>query len=177
MSKAWEDLRDRMLKETEKIWFEEPDELKELRLGVLKNKAGSYGQYFTTLDFANGMIRDFSMYTMYPILKLALNPRISLDQLKEIVMAFHPMYTDYLRYSGYITLDAFDREFIRIMDTFESKEEFVDCYKAFLKYANKLGAWSYHYYPWEIMVLFPQKSKDMVEELSRLGGVEDIDFF
>jgi hypothetical protein len=87
------------------------------------------------------------------------------------------MYTDYLRYSGYITLDAFDREFIRIMDTFESKEEFVDCYKAFLKYANKLGAWSYHYYPWEIMVLFPQKSKDMVEELSRLGGVEDIDFF
>ena len=93
MAKNWQDLRDRMLAETERIWFEEPDELKELRLGVLKNKAGSYDQYFTTIDFANGMIRDFSMYTMYPILKLALNPNIPLEQMKDIVKAFHPPYT------------------------------------------------------------------------------------
>jgi hypothetical protein len=172
MAKNWQDLRDRMLAETERIWFEEPDELKELRLGVLKNKAGSYDQYFTTIDFANGMIRDFSMYTMYPILKLALNPNIPLEQMKDIVKAFHPPYTDYLRYSGYITLDAFDREFISLMDTFESKDDFIDCYKAFLRYANKVAAWSYHYFPWEIMALYPQKTAEHVNELARLGGTE-----
>lgn len=150
--KKWERLKKDIEAETKRILVKEPEELKTLRTGKLDNKAGSYGQYWTTLDFANGMIRDFSMYTMYPILKLSYEPDYNLEQLKKLIAVFHPPYTEYLGYSGYVTMKQFDRTFRECLNEndFQNKDEFISLYRSYLIYTNKLAAWSFHYFPWEI---------------------------
>jgi hypothetical protein len=159
--KKWELLKQDIENETKRILAEEPEELRVLRAGELDNKAGSYGQYWTTLDFANGMIRDYSMYTMYPILKLAYEPNNTLDHLKNLITVFHPPYTEYLGYSGYETMKKFDRTFRECLDTGDitTKDEFIRLYRSYLIYTNKLAAWSYHYFPWEIGFDWKQKAK------------------
>lgn len=170
MSNTWKDLKVKIAKETERIWLTEPEDLKALRMGALANKAGSYNQWWTVIDFANGMIRDFSMYTMYPILKAVMDPIFTLDQAKLLVRTVHPPITDYLRYSNFITLDEFDREFISTLDTMETKEDFIEIYKEYVKYTNKLAAWSYHYMTWEVMALYPyrERSDEFIRELAEI---------
>ena len=107
----WKELREAIEVETQRIWLKEPDELKIQRLGLLKNHAGSYGQYFGTWDFANGMMRDLSMYVMYPIFRLYQSGDYSLEQMKDMYIAIVPVFTEYLRYSGYPTLSRFCHAF------------------------------------------------------------------
>lgn len=168
MAARWQELKQRIEKETERIWLTEPDEMKIQRMGLLKNKAGSYGQYFGTWDFANGMMRDLSMYTMYPMLRLMTGGKFSLEQMKEMYKTIVPVYTEYLRYSGYPTLSAFCREFRQCMDEIETEADFIALYKSMLMYCNKLAAWVYHYAPWEMAVSFRQKDEAWVKEAQRL---------
>lgn len=164
----WQELKAAIEAETKRIWLTEPDELKIQRLGLLKNKAGSYGQYFGTWDFANGMMRDLSMYVMYPMLKLYETDNYSLDQMKQMYTTIVPVFTEYLRYSGYPTLCKYCYAFRDVMPEIETKEDFVSVYKALLKYCNKLAAWVYHYAPWEMAVSFRQKDEEWVKEAQRL---------
>jgi len=150
MMKKWQQLKADIEASTAAMQTEEPKELRDIRTGDVRNEAGSYGQYWTALDFSNGMIRDFSMYTMYPILKLAYDPAYDLEQLKKAYNVFHIPYTEYLGYSGMYELRSFCRRFRECLDEFESKDEFIEIYRSFLIYSNKLAAWSFHYFPWEI---------------------------
>jgi hypothetical protein len=165
MAARWTILKEEIDKETARVWREEPEELKKLRLGIIENDAGSYGQYFTTWDFANGMIRDYSMYTLYPLLRLSLDPAFSLEHLKKMFKALDPQYTVYLGYSGYRTLERFGREFSESMDEMRSKDDFIHLLTSLLKYANKLAAWSFHYFPWGIGVLYPHRHATEVAEV------------
>lgn len=170
---AWQALKTKIEAETQRIWLTEPDEMKIQRMGLLKNKAGSYGQYFGTWDFANGMMRDLSMYTMYPMLRLFLNGNFSLAQMKEMYATIVPVYTEYLRYSGYPTLSAFCREYRASMDSIERSEDFIALFKTLLGYCNKLAAWVYHYAPWEMAVSFRQKDQTWVSEAQRLLDLQN----
>jgi len=152
---SWKSLQQQIDTETERIWRQEPEEHRKLRLGVIDNAAGSYGQYFTTWDFANGMIRDYSMYTLYPLLRLSLDASFSLEHLKKMFKVFDPQYTVYLGYSGFRTLEEFGRSFLEAMETMSTRDDFIALLTSLLKYANKLAAWSFHYFPWAIGALFP----------------------
>jgi hypothetical protein len=171
MKKEIKELKEQIEMETKKIWAEEPDELKKLRMGYIENEAGSYGQYFTTWDFANGMIRDYSMYTLYPILKLAKLSQFELEQCKKMFEVFDPHYSEYLGYSGYRTLEKLCKRFKDLLDFMETKDEFIELFVSLLRYANKVSAWSYHYFPWEIGVLYPQKTKEEIAEMARLAKI------
>lgn len=172
MTESVKILKDKITAETQRIWMQEPDELKIQRLGLLKNKAGSYGQYFGTWDFANGMMRDLSMYVMYPLLDLFRRATFSLDQMKELYMAIMPVFTDYLGYSGYPTLLSFCKEYRSLMGEITEKEDFISLFMTLLMYCNKLAAWVYHYAPWEMAVSFRQKNQEWVSEAQRLLDIQ-----
>lgn len=168
MAKKWELLKNEIEAEISRIWLEEPDEMKIQRLGLLQNHAGSYGQYFGTWEFANGMMRDLSMYTMYPMFRLMKKGSFTLEQMKELYCGIVPVYTEYLRYSGYPTLNRFCKAFRDSMDEIVTAEEFLEIYKTLLMYCNKLAAWVYHFAPWEMAVSFRQKDEKWVDEAKRL---------
>ena len=157
--KKWEQLKKDIDQSLVNMTTKEHDDLYKIRTDTVGNQAGSYGAYWTSVDFANGMIRDFSMYTMYPLLKLAYDDSYDLEQLKKAYMVFHPPYTEYLGYSGMYELRDFCRRFRECLDEFENKDEFIELYKSFLLYSNKLAAWSFHYFPWEIFFDFKLDKK------------------
>ncbi len=158
--------------ETARIWKQEPLELKKIRLGIIDNQAGSYGQYFATWDFANSMIRDYSQYTLHPLLKLSQEADFSLDHCRRMFCAFDPQYTVYLGYSGYHTLNRFCREFEALLPQLESKEIFIDMLISLMKYANKLCQWSFHYFPHNLGGLFPQARACEIAEVLEMQGVD-----
>ncbi|HXX37942.1 MAG TPA: hypothetical protein VEP50_07275, partial [bacterium] len=104
-------------------------------------------------------------YTLYPLLRLSLDHAFSLDHLKKMFKSFDPQYTVYLGYSGYRTLERFGREFLEAMDGMKTKEEFTDLLTSLLKYSNKLAAWSFHYFPWGIGVLYPHRHATEIAQL------------
>lgn len=61
MGKTWKELQKEIEDYIVEIWLEEPEELSKLHQGKLENCAGSYGQYFSTIDHACGMVRDFKI--------------------------------------------------------------------------------------------------------------------
>lgn len=148
--KKWEQLKVDIEAATKAMETEEPKELKDIRHACVGNEAGSYDQKWAPIDFSNGMIRDFSMYTMYPLLKLAYSQDYNLEQLKQAYMVFHPPYTEYLGYTGMREMQGFCRRFRECFEEFESKDEFISLYRSFLIYTNRLAAWSYHYFTWDM---------------------------
>src|SRR5205085_6553928 len=104
------------------MMVEEPEEIRQLRTGTMENKAGSYGQYFGTWEIAAGMVRDYSMYTMYPTLQLAENPKLDHDQFRAVLEAFDPPYSNYLRYSGFPQMGEFASALRRLIARNQSRE-------------------------------------------------------
>jgi hypothetical protein len=164
MAKDWKTLKAEIEAEVKRIWMHEPEEHKKLRLGIVENQAGSYGQYFTTWEFAVGMIRDYPGYGLYPLLKLATTDQFDLAQVQAMFRAFDPPYTSYLGYSGFRTLERFGAEIIQSFDSMESKDDFIELLKPYILYLNKLNAWCFHYFPHGLGVLYPlQRAQEIVD--------------
>ncbi|KRR11398.1 hypothetical protein [Bradyrhizobium valentinum] len=148
---AFESLRQvvrAVIEETNIIRTVEPEEVYKMRTGSMDNKAGTNGQYFTTWDFANGMIRDMSMHTWYHFVELAENENVPLDQLYYIINLFDHPYSNYLRYSGFPRLGSLALALRQHLPSATSRKEAVDAVRAFCAYTNLLSAWCFHYFPW-----------------------------
>ncbi|AXO68561.1 hypothetical protein B0909_24515 (plasmid) [Rhizobium rhizogenes] len=133
---------------TKAILHIEPKELHDIRTGTFA--VGTNNQYFTNLDFVNGMLRDQSMYTWYPLLLTFQDERFTLEQCCALVHRFDYAYSNYLRYSGLQEMGAFAEAITKYLPTAGSRDEAVEAVKAFLGYLNRLAAWSFHYFPWSI---------------------------
>ncbi len=129
---------------------EEPEELKRIRTG--KNSGmGSCGQYFSTWEFSYSLLRDFSMYTLYPIARLCRNEAFNIRQLEIIFNEIGPTYVNLLGSYGLKKFYSLIKK-VRTMINNQrlTKEEFTVLIDAMCFYTNMLSQWSYFYYPWGI---------------------------
>lgn len=134
---------------TAAIVRQEPEDLRRLRTGQLDNQAGSYGQYFSTLDIAAGMLRDYAGYTLYPLVRMARDPAIDDATLVRLVHEFDPQYTNYLGYSGLTTLAGFAAR-LRQGAAGAPRAELALALAALNRHANRTNAWCHHFFPWSI---------------------------
>lgn len=139
---AYPELRDI----TRKITSAEPAEIRQLRTGTVTDSPGSYDQYFTTWDFANGIVRDYSM-NLYQLVRMATDERLPVDNLLNVFTTLDPIYSTFLGYSGFPTLAEYAA---RVGEPVEDRRELVDRLSTFTEYVNRLTAWSHHYFPWHI---------------------------
>lgn len=133
---------------TKAIESTEPEEIRAIRQGEFA--VGTNSQYFTTWDFAAGMLRDQSMYTWYPIYLTFLDESFSLEQCCKLVDRFDYPYSNYLRYSGFPTMGAFAVEISKHLRSASSRQEANEAVRIFLEYLNRLAAWSFHFFPHNI---------------------------
>nr|WP_321980918.1 hypothetical protein [uncultured Cohaesibacter sp.] len=127
----------------------EPEEMRMVRTGEHGDNAGSYGQYFATLDIYAGMMRDYAGYTLYPMIRMARSGDYDAKTLANMFAAFSPAYHNYLGYSGVRKLGEFAAA---LVDAFPaaSVEEIGDGLIALNRYVNRLNSWSHHYFPWDL---------------------------
>lgn len=143
------------LAEARRVQEQEPEDLRNIRLGLVED-TGSYGQYFTAWDYANGMVRDYIMYTIYPLLKLA--DKLSPADLAVALDEFDVPYSSYLGYSGLVTMDKFAGMMRDAVRQSGDREEIKTILRAFLMYGNRLCAWSFHYFPWHIGLFYNRQA-------------------
>lgn len=162
---------------TAAVMTREPAEIHAFRTGTLDNKAGSYGQYFGTWDIAAGMMRDYSMYTYYPLVQIIENPAISLENFKFVLDSFDHPYSNYLRYSGFPEMGHLAFALRDWLPKAESRDEAVAAVRSFCAYTNKLAAWSFHYFPWGLGKQFtyenPEEPAPSIADISRRVHIRD----
>ena len=155
---------------TERLQTEEPQEIRRLRTGTLPYQPGSYGQYFTTWDFAHGILRDYSM-NLYQLLRMAANEELSIENVLTILRTLDPIYSQYLGYSGFTTLAKIAESIAESSIT--DRVALLDVLAAFTGYVNRLVAWSHHYFPWHLgdRYLYPERAESPVPkpQVSRGG--------
>lgn len=145
-----ETLASKILKEALKASCREPLEHKNVRTG--KNAGmGSCGQYFSTWEFVYSLLRDLSMYTLYPIARMCRDSGFTVRQMEKIYMAIDPTYTNLLGAYGMRKLRQFSVEFRELIEEGKlTKEEYTYLVDAMTMYTNMMAQWAYFYYPWGI---------------------------
>lgn len=154
--------------ETEKIWLEEPDEIRAMRLGVFTSDAGSYGQYFSNLVFVNGDMRALSTWITPAVVVRALDSDdYSLDQCKELFSWVNLVNVDFLAYCGFVTFGEFVHRIVAVFDQIDTKTELSQLLGAWYAYANRLYLWVHHSFPWGLGTAYPKPKADDVEFIQK----------
>jgi hypothetical protein len=145
------DLIKLFLDEADRVQTVEPEDLRNIRLGMIKD-TGTFGQYFSAWDFAQNMLRDYVQYTVYVLLRLSekQSPEIISQTLDEI----DPPYSSYLGHSGLVTLERFATLMRDAVREAKTKEEVQAVMRAFIRYGCRLVAWAYHHFPWHLGVFY-----------------------
>lgn len=131
---------------TRNLMTNEPSEIRELRTGRLPHSPGSYNQYFTTWDFANGILRDYSM-NLYQLVRMATDKRLSVESVLTVLRTWDPIYSNFLGYSGFPKLKEYAN---LVQQSTEDRRVLISRLSAFTEYVNRLTAWSHHYFPWHV---------------------------
>jgi hypothetical protein len=142
---------------TRKLMAEEPLEIRQMRTGTLTDSPGSYDQYFTTWDFANGIVRDYSM-NLYQLVRMASDERLSVDNVLTVFQTWDPIYSNYLGYSGFPMLLEYANQ---IRQPAADRRELLDRLSTFTEYVNRLTAWSHHYFPWHVGEHYRYNASDL----------------
>jgi hypothetical protein len=117
------------------------------------------------------MMRDYSMYTYYPLVQLIESESIAPEQFRLILEAFDHPYSNYLRYSGFPEVGHLAFALREWLPKANSRKEAVDAVRAFCMYTNKLAAWSFHFFPWSLGKHFtypnPEEAAPSIADPSR----------
>ncbi|MBI1982325.1 MAG: hypothetical protein HYS68_01955 [Candidatus Levybacteria bacterium] len=148
-NKDLEDLVNRIYDECEFIWMTPPKDLMNIHKGKIKSEAGSYNQYFSTMVFVNGEVRQLGYNAFGGLLKSFSNQKISLRVAKELPQPFSEVAAGFLGYCGLEKLNQFTQEALIFSKKARSKKELTQLYNALCIYANRLHGWSLHYFPWK----------------------------
>jgi len=179
MAKKWEELRDELVRETDRIFTECPDEIKRFHYGLITHSdAGKHalGQYF------GHWVHNYAAYMMYSsdtldaIRRLARNPTFELKQLigalREVSMptASENNFSLLIKYGGQRSLGTYVQKTLEALPSLETKEEFLELLGVFQSYVSRLYWWFHWYFPWGVgPALCPRRSPEDVKEMVRLS--------
>lgn len=155
---TWEELEKLIEERTKAIWLTEPEDLERLRNGVIDSGAGSYGQVFTTLLFAQSEIRGLAYYASSAVLNLANDPSFTLDQLKKMAKAHFVYRAGFLNYVGLHELGGLYGKYFELLDGLDSREAFIRLTRAIKSYGARLHLWTEHVFPWGLGVHLAQRT-------------------
>ncbi len=181
MAKQWEELRDELVRETDRVFTVCPDEIKRFRYGLITHSdAGKHAlnQYFGhwVHNYAAYMI--YSSDTLDAVRRLARSPAFDLKQLTELVQeismprAGENNFSLLIKYGGQKSLGTYVEKVLAALPSLQTKQEFLDLLGAFQAYVSRLYWWFHWYFPWGIgPVLCPRRSAEDVKEMVRLSQV------
>ena len=155
--------------ETEKIWLDEPIEVRRLVKGIHPSKAGSYKQNLGNMVFCNGDLRALATWITPNLMIKALNsPDFTLEQCKSLFSWINMLNIDFLAYCGFIKMGRFVHDIIDSYDHIKTKESFLEILRAWYAYANRIYFWIHHMFPWSLGDFLPCIDEQDVQELSSL---------
>lgn len=173
------ELQAEITEETDRIWMEEPDEVRRMRLGIFPTESGTEGQYFTNMVFINGDMRALSTWiTPGVILRALADDKFTLEQVKNLFEWTNLVSVDFLAFTGFVKFAEFAHRIVGVFDQIDTKVELESLLKAWYAYANRMYLWVHHMFPWALGTAFPKPSLDDLEFMSAAArDREAIEYF
>lgn len=141
-------LVEEILAEANRAATRAPEELVAIHKGHIRSRAGSKGQYFTTMIFVNGEQRPLGYGAVGGLLSASRCASTSLDMLREITPHFLKTPVAFLEYCGLHKQSEYLMKVQEYLPLLRDKEEYHTLLAALYMYTNLLNSWNLHLFPW-----------------------------
>lgn len=148
-----------LAKAREAIWETMPDEVRRLGAGIQPRGTGSFGQYFTPLMFAEGLIRNAGDELLWNLREVAADRSSDLATVKKFIVLTMDKKAHFVDFIGLPETGAL---FLRVVSAIEQTDDratIVKLLDAAMIYANRMHLWIDSVFPWAIANAFPQPNQ------------------
>lgn len=144
-------LVERINHECQEWWLVPPKEITDLVEGKTELLIGSFGFYFNSIVFVDGLMRSLGMLTLANLLRMVDNGNVNVSTIQEIINRVLPTtVVDFLEYCGFCKLSEYYALFRKAAGTTNSRQDIRSLVLALLNYVNRLSGWLLHYFPWAL---------------------------
>lgn len=155
----------------DRIWLEEPADLRKVAAGVIGSGAGSGKQVFSVLVHLEAYLMIVSQDIVFRFQKCSLHDNIDLDQLVTVTReflfgTFHIF--EFLEDLGLTGMHELGEKYNKALGLVKTKEEYRELTGSMHTYIIKLHQWTHLLFPWKLGVAFPHRSPDDVKSLATL---------
>ncbi len=168
MGKHWTEVKDALELEIDRIWWDEPEEVRMARNLDFPSGAGTAGQALGNLFFLVCDTQALGWWTAEPAIKAALaDPTFDVEQCKRMwkYMSVHMAKlmgdvdppTCPAPWLNMPKLVAYCDDVVEAFETIHTKEELADLLWSWCNYVNRLNKWFFLIFPWHLGDQFPAK--------------------
>ncbi len=174
MAKSGKELKGELEEATRKIMATCPDEIKRFYYGTITHsEAGKYAlnQYFGHFVEVYDFYSAYGLFVLGEILAIAMSPEFEVKHAKKMFCDMSVRAKGiFVDYGGQKTLAKYIDEMVEVLDTVQTKEEFIELLKAFKAYVIRCYAWIHWYFPWGLgPPCFQRRSPEYLKEMIRLS--------
>lgn len=172
----WEIIADELNRAVEDNLYEEPDDVRNLRLGVIESGAGTRRQSFSVLVHAKAYTMVYGADMIYRILLMANSGALSLEGLKSVTLAFFCDTFNHFKFMGDLGLKSLASLGLRYIEGLRQVprvEDFIKLTEPLLLFVNLIHRWVHNVFPWHHGSEYPhQRAEDVarVPKLATYGG-------
>ena len=167
----WKDVVNEIESNLDRIWLEEPKELRKVFNGVIGSGAGSGKQVFSVIVHLEAYLMIVSQDILFRFMKSSTHDNLGVEQLKGITReflfgTFHIF--EFLEDLGLDGMHELGSRYDAALDSVTSKEEYRDLTAPLHAYVAKLHQWTHLMFPWKLGVAFPHRSVAEVKALAEI---------
>ena len=142
---------DKINYEINTIWLKQPHEINDLFMGTTENIIGSFGYYFNSVIFVDGLIRSLGISTLGDLLRMIDNSELSLNFIKKYcTTSLSPIIFEFLEFCGFKKLYGFFMDLKQLMEQDLTREEYKMILLRLTSYVNRLSGWMLHQFNWDL---------------------------
>lgn len=167
----WRATRARIEKEIDRVWLEEPDEVRRVRLGVVAGGAGTGGQSFSVLVHLETCLMMDGSGIVYRLLVAAQRETMTIDDIKYLTRMFILDIFNYFEFIEDLGLPSLRRvgdDYSDALDTLKTKDEFIALTSSLLTYVTRMHRWIHLIFPWQLGAQFPHRAPEDVKGVPKL---------
>lgn len=167
----WRDVVAEIESNIDRIWLEEPPELRKVAAGVIDSGAGSGKQVFSVLVHLEAYLMIVSQDIIFRFQKSSLHENIELEQLitvtREFLFGTFHIF-EFMEDLGLTGMHELGEKYNKALDLVKTKEEYRDLTGSMHTYIIKLHQWIHLMFPWKLGVAFPHRSPEEVKALAEI---------
>lgn len=167
----WREARAIIEKEIDRVWFDEPEEVRKIRWGVIDSGAGSGEQSFSVLVHLEAYLMLVGADVMYRLLKISRYDDVELATINRMTREFLTgtfNVFEFMTDLGLTNMHEIGQMYSDALDTLETKEEYVQLTGAMMTYVIRMHRWIHYIFPWNLGVAFPHRKPAEVAAFSRI---------
>jgi Cucumopine synthase C-terminal helical bundle domain len=165
----WRDVVAEIERNIDRVWLEEPRELRKVLAGVIDSGAGSGKQVFSVLVHLEAYLMIVSQDIIFRFQKSSLHKNIELEQMviitREFLFGTFHIF-EFMEDLGLTGMHELGEKYNKALDLVKTKEEYRELTASLHTYIIKLHQWIHLMFPWKLGVVFPHRSAEQVKSLA-----------